>query len=75
MKIALVNFENKTETVGLGENYTLPNGVAFDEDGNDYRVIYEVKDSAGEKVGVLNNRFKVKEMGEAKYVITCFAEV
>ena len=75
VKIALVNFEDKTETVGLGENYTLPNGVAFDEDGNDYRVIYEVKDSAGEKVGVLNNRFKVKEMGEAKYVITCFAEV
>ena len=74
-KVALVNFENKIETVGLGENYTLPNGVAFDEDGNDYRVIYEVKDSSGEKVSVLNNRFKIKEMGDAKYVVTCFAEV
>ncbi len=72
---ALVDFENQTETVGLGENYVLPNGVAFDKDGNDYRVTYEVKDSAGEKVSVLNGRFKIKEMGEAKYVITCYAEV
>lgn len=73
--VTLVDFANETETVGLGENYVLPSGVAFDENGNDYRVIYEVKDAKGEKVSVLNGRFKVKELGEAKYVITCYAEV
>ncbi len=73
--VTLVDFENEIETVGLGENYVLPSGVAFDANGNDYRVIYEVKDSNGEKVSVLNGRFKVKEMGEAKYVITCYAEI
>lgn len=73
--VTLVDFENETETVGLGENYILPSGVVFDATGNNYRVIYEVKDSNGEKVSVLNGRFKVKEMGEAKYVITCYAEI
>ena len=73
--VKLVDFENETETVGLGENYVLPSGVAFDADGNDYRVVYEVKDSKGEKVSVLNGRFKVKELGEAKYTITCYAQI
>jgi hypothetical protein len=73
--VKLVDFENQTETVGLGENYVLPGGVAFDENGNDYRVIYEVKDWNGEKVSVLNGKFKVKELGDAKYVITCYAQI
>ena len=73
--VSLVDFESETETVGLGENYVLPSGVAFDADGNDYKVVYEVKDSKGEKVSVLNGRFKVKELGKAKYVITCYAQI
>lgn len=73
--IVLLDFADETIEVGLGENYVLPNGVAFDEAGNDYRVEYEVKDSNGETVQILNGRFKVKEMGEAKYVITCYAEI
>ena len=74
-KVSLVDFTNVTETVGLGETYVLPNGVVFDANGNDYRVIYEVKDSAGEKVSVLNGRFKVNLIGNAKYLITCKAEI
>lgn len=73
--ISLVDFVNETQTVGLGENYVLPSGVAFDKNGNDYRVVYEVKDSQGEKVTVLNGRFKLNELGTAKYVITCYAEI
>ena len=73
--VKLVDFEDITETVGLGENYVLPSGVAFDADGNDYRVVYEVKDWNGEKVTVTNGRFKVKELGKAKYIITCYAQI
>ena len=73
--VVLLDFTDETETVGLGEDYELPKGVAFDEAGNDYRVSYEVKDSKGESVQILNGKFKVKEMGEAKYVITATAKI
>ena len=36
--VKLVDFENETETVGLGENYVLPSGVAFDADGGNCEV-------------------------------------
>ncbi len=73
--VVLVDFTDETITVGLGEDYVLPKGVAFDEAGNDYRVSYEVKDSQGESVQILNGKFKIKEMGEAKYVITATAQI
>ena len=73
--VKLVDFENATETVGLGEYYTLPSGVVFDEDGYDYKVTYEVKDANGEKVTPTNSRFKVTKLGEAKYIITCYAKI
>ena len=73
--VELLDFADQTETVGLGEDYVLPKGVAFDSEGNDYRVSYEVKDSKGEAVQVLNGRFKVKEMGEAKYVVIASAKI
>ena len=73
--VTLTDFENVTETVGLGETYALPAGVAFDGDGNDYRVIYEVKNSKGEKVSVSDGKFRIKELGEGKYIITCYAQI
>ena len=73
--VKLVDFKSETQTVGLGENYTLPNGVVVDEDGNDYRVIYEVKDHKGGKVAVSNGSFKIKEVGKARYIITCYAQI
>lgn len=73
--VVLLDFVDETETVGLGEDYVLPKGVAFDEEGNDYRVNYEVKNSKGEAVQIINGRFKVKEMGDAKYVVTASAKI
>ncbi len=75
VNVTLVDFIDETVTVGLGEDFKLPKGVAFDADGNDYRVSYEVKDSKGESVQILNGKFKIKEMGEAKYVVTASAQI
>ena len=73
--VTLVDFTSETETVGLGETYVLPNGVVFDKEGNDYRVLYTVVDANGNTVSVINSRFTVKLAGNAAYVITCTAKI
>ena len=65
-KVTLQNFLDSSETVLLGEEYTLPSPVVFDTSGNEYIVAYSVKDSSGETVEVVGNQFVVADMGGYK---------
>ena len=67
--ITLVNFEatQTAEAADIGDLYELRRLVK-DEDGNEYVLSYEVKDSTGKVVSVVANCFEVTDMGG--YTIT-----
>ena len=69
--IELVDFEDETISVAIGDTYTLPNDVVLDTNDNDYPITYTVKNQTGEEISVINNQFIISEAGG--YVITCVA--
>ena len=66
--VELVDFENQSHTVNLGEMYTIDLTSVRDKDGNTYRVLYEVKTKSGGSVSVLENVFDITDV--EGYVIT-----
>lgn len=66
--VELVDFENQSHTVNLGEMYTIDLTSVRDKNGNTYRVLYEVKTKSGGSVSVLENVFDITDV--EGYVIT-----
>ena len=66
--VELVDFENQSHTVNLGEMYTIDLTSVRDKDVNTYRVLYEVKTKSGGSVSVLENVFDITDV--EGYVIT-----
>ena len=72
--IKLVNFEatQTEEAICYGELYELRR-VVTDENGNEYLLSYEVKDSTGANVSVIANCFEATDLGG--YTITYSVEI
>ena len=72
--VTLVDFPaERSETVYLGDSYTLGATTVSDTEGNTYRVTYEVTRSDGEEVLVIGSEFDIEFLGG--YTIVYTAEV
>lgn len=72
--VTLVDFPaERSETVYLGDSYTLGATTVSDTEGNTYRVTYEVTRSDGEEVLVIGGEFDIEFLGG--YTIVYTAEV
>ena len=66
--ITLIDFEDKSVSVELGDVYTLPN-VATDSNDKDYPVTYSVITADGEGIAINQYDFAATELGG--YIVTC----
>lgn len=57
--ITLVDFDNQSDTVYLGDKYDLSTTLVKDESGKEYPVVYSVKTQSGKTVGLIDGAFWV----------------